>query len=146
MVGSQQGTYVGDGLGGDADYPAPINSQCTILHLCCEADFSNQSISVWLNNKVVGSRIYEASSNCAGPANNQGFLAMPDGRGVSGQRLQGGAETDAREGERSIVEVPVAGRILPTDRTVRHRPTHRFLAPEKFMIPVPESIILANSV
>lgn len=122
MVGSQQGTYVGDGLGGDADYPAPINSQCTILHLCCEADFSNQSISVWLNNKVVGSRIYEASSNCAGPANNQGFLAMPDGRGVSGQRLQGGAETEGREPIRREVPTPVAGRDVPTVRTVRHRP------------------------
>ena len=146
MVGSQQGTYVGDGLGGDADYPAPINSQCTILHLCCEADFSNQSISVWLNNKVVGSRIYEASSNCAGPANNQGFLAMPDGRGVSGQRLQGGAETEERVPRGRVTPTPVAGRGVPTNRAVRHRPTHRFLAPEKFMIPVPESIILANSV
>ena len=35
--------------------------------------------------------------------------------------LQGGAETDVRIGVRSIVVVPVAGRIVPANRTVRRQ-------------------------
>ena len=35
------------------------------------------------------------------------------------QDFKDGAETEVREGERSIVEVPVAGRIEPAKRTVR---------------------------
>ena len=55
---------------------------------------------------------------------------------VGVQDFKDGAETDARAGERSIVAVPVAGRIVPANRTERRVVSCCVLPPRIYAIPV----------
>ena len=55
---------------------------------------------------------------------------------VSVQDFKHGAETDARAGVRSIVVVPVAGRIVPAARTARREARRNILSPRIHFIPV----------
>ena len=52
------------------------------------------------------------------------------------QDFKDGAETDARAGVRSIVVVPVAGRIVPAARTARREARRNILSPRIHFIPV----------
>ena len=52
------------------------------------------------------------------------------------QDFKDGAETDVRIGVRSIVAVPVAGRIVPANRTVRRRNAFSILPPRMHPTPV----------
>ena len=52
------------------------------------------------------------------------------------QDFKDGAETDVRTGARSIVVVPVAGRIAPANRTVRCAVRRNILSTRKHFIPV----------
>ena len=64
---------------------------------------------------------------------------------VSVQDFKDGAETDARVGVRSIVVVPVAGRIEPTARTERRIRGIRLLTPSIDTRPIPEGVMRAAS-
>ena len=52
------------------------------------------------------------------------------------QDFKDGAETDVRAGVRSMVAVPVAGRIVPANRTVRRVVRNSILSPRIHFIPV----------
>ena len=52
------------------------------------------------------------------------------------QDFKDGAETDVRAGVRSIVVAPVAGRIVPANRTARRVARRNILSPRKHFIPV----------
>ena len=55
---------------------------------------------------------------------------------VSVQDFKDGAETEVRDGERSIVVVPAAGRKVPANRTRRRAARRNILSPRKHSIPV----------
>ena len=69
--------------------------------------------------KVKGNGLQSVRAQCAGV-----------------QDFKDGAETDARDGARSIVVVPAAGRKVPANRTVRPRRARNILPPRMHPAPV----------